>query len=95
MKVNFHRLGSVEAAARYPATSNPDPDALVFTAPRGGPLARSLVARRVGQSAAARAALPGVTFHGLRHSFVAILMAAGCNVREVSEWLATRTWRSP
>ena len=27
-----------------------------------------------------------MTFHGLRHSFVAILVAAGCNVREVSEW---------
>ena len=27
-----------------------------------------------------------LTFHGLRHSFVAILVAAGCNVREVSEW---------
>lgn len=33
-----------------------------------------------------RAGLAGVTFHGLRHSFVAILVAAGCNVREVSEW---------
>ena len=32
------------------------------------------------------ARLDGVTFHGLRHSFVAILVAAGCNVREVSEW---------
>ena len=30
--------------------------------------------------------LDGFTFHGLRHSFVAILVAAGCNVREVSEW---------
>ena len=29
--------------------------------------------------------LSDVTFHGLRHSFVAILVAAGCNVREVSE----------
>jgi integrase len=28
---------------------------------------------------------PSITFHGLRHSFVAILVAAGCNVREVSE----------
>ena len=63
-----------------------DPDALVFTAPRGGPLARSLFARRVWRPAAKRAALPGITFHGLRHSFVAILVAAGCNVREVSEW---------
>jgi len=30
--------------------------------------------------------LPGITFHGVRHSFVAIMVAAGCNVREVSEW---------
>lgn len=33
-----------------------------------------------------RAGLGAVTCHGLRHSFVAILVAAGCNVREVSEW---------
>jgi integrase len=25
-------------------------------------------------------------YHGLRHSFVAILVAAGCNIREASEW---------
>jgi integrase len=37
-------------------------------------------------AAAERTRLLGVTFHGLRHSFVAILVAAGCNVREVSEW---------
>jgi integrase len=65
---------------------DPDPEALVFTAPRGGPLRRSLFSRRVWRPAAKRAMLPGVTFHGLRHSFVAILVAAGCNVREVSEW---------
>jgi integrase len=69
--------------ARY---VDPDPDALVFTAPRGGPLARPLFGRRVWHPAAKRAGLPGITFHGLRHSFVAILVAAGCNVREVSEW---------
>jgi integrase len=33
-----------------------------------------------------RAGLDGFTFHGLRHSFVAIPVAAVCNVREVSEW---------
>jgi len=64
----------------------PEPDALVFTAPKGGPLARGLFSRRVWQPAVARAGLQGLTFHGLRHSFVAILVAAGCNVREVSEW---------
>lgn len=64
----------------------PEPDALVFTAPRGGPLARSLFGRRVWQPAVAQSGVPKITFHGLRHSFVAILVAAGCNVREVSEW---------
>ena len=64
----------------------PEADALVFTAPAGGPLRRSLFARRAWAPAVERAGLPRITFHGLRHSFVAILVAAGCNVREVSEW---------
>jgi hypothetical protein len=49
-------------------------------------LACSLFSRRVWQPAVIRAGIPSITFHGLRHSFVAILVAAGCNVREVSEW---------
>jgi len=64
----------------------PQSDALVFTAPRGGPLARGLFSRRVWKPAVIRARIPSITFHGLRHSVVAILVAAGCNVREVSEW---------
>ena len=64
----------------------PEGDALVFTAAKGGPLFRSTFSRDVWQPAAKKAGLPGVTFHTLRHSFVAILVAAGCNVREVSEW---------
>ncbi|MBA8792499.1 integrase [Friedmanniella endophytica] len=60
-------------------------DALLFVAPRGGPLFRSF-GRQVWHPAVERAGLGDVTFHGLRHSFVAILVAAGCNVREVSEW---------
>jgi site-specific recombinase XerC len=35
----------------------PEPDALVFTAPRGGPLARGLFSRRVWQPAATRSGL--------------------------------------
>ncbi len=61
-------------------------DALVFTAPHGGPLFRSTFSRDVWRPAVKKAKLSGVTFHTLRHSFVAILVAAGCNVREVSEW---------
>lgn len=63
-----------------------DPEALVFTSPKGGPLARSRFTRRVWQPATDAAGVRGVTFHGLRHSSVAILVDAGCNVREVSEW---------
>jgi site-specific recombinase XerD len=61
-------------------------ESIVFTARRGGPLFRSTFAREVWRPAVARAGLEGFTFHGLRHSFLAILVAAGCNVREVSEW---------
>jgi integrase len=60
-------------------------DALVFTAPAGGPLLRSW-GRTVLRPAVLRAGLDDITFHALRHSFVAIMVAAGCNVREVSEW---------
>ena len=59
-------------------------DSLVFTAPGGGPLFR-VWGRMVLRPAAIRSNLD-ITFHGLRHSFVAIMVAAGCNVREVSEW---------
>ena len=60
-------------------------DSLVFTAPAGGPLFRAW-GQKVLEPAVQRAGVPGITFHGLRHSFVAIMVAAGCNVREVSEW---------
>ena len=60
-------------------------DDLVFTAPAGGPLFRAFT-QTVLRAAVQRAGLDDITFHGLRHSFVAILVAAGCNVREVSEW---------
>jgi integrase len=60
-------------------------DALVFTAPGGGPLFRSW-GRNVLRPPALRANLDDLTFHSLRHSFAAIMVAAGCNVREVSEW---------
>ena len=60
-------------------------DSLVFTAPAGGPLFRAW-GQNTLQPAVRRAGLPGITFQGLRHSFVAIMVAAGCKVREVSEW---------
>lgn len=64
----------------------PEGGALVFTGSRGGPMFRATFSQQVWGSAAKKAGLQGITFHTLRHSFVAILVAAGCNVREVSEW---------
>src|SRR5215204_1743693 len=58
---------------------------LVFTTVAGGPLFRSF-GQTVLRRAVETAGLDDLTFHSLRHSFVAILVAAGCNVREVSEW---------
>jgi integrase len=74
-RLEEHLFGFVDGSA----------DALVFTAPGGGPLFRSW-GRDVLRPAALRANLDDITFHSLRHSFVAIMVAAGCNVREVSEW---------
>lgn len=64
--------------------SSPEP--LVFTTPAGGALHRGTFGRQVWRPAVVAAGLEGFTFHGLRHSFVSVLVAAGCNVREVSEW---------
>lgn len=64
-----------------------DPDALLF-APL--PL-RANFGRRVWAPAVQAAGVEGFTFHGLRHTFVALLVAAGCNVREVSEWCGHAT----
>jgi hypothetical protein len=63
-----------------------DSDALVFTAPCTGRRARSLFQSPGQQPSRGRAGLPQITFRGLRQSFVAILVVARCNVREVSEW---------
>ena len=64
----------------------PGPEALMFTGAKGGPLFRGTFGHHIWRPSVESVGLDGFTFHGLRHSFVAILVAAGCNVREVSEW---------
>ena len=49
----------------------------VFTAPRGGPLRRSVFRSRVWVPATVRADLTGVRFHDLRHTHAAWLVEAG------------------
>lgn len=64
----------------------PEADALVFTAPQGGPMYRGTFARSVWKPATKSADLAGLRIHDLRHSFVAIMTAAGANPKEVSTW---------
>lgn len=55
----------------------PGPDELVFVAPDGGPLRSTNFRNRVWYPAIKAAGLDGFTFHGLRHSAVGLLIAAG------------------
>ena len=65
--------------AAYPPTE------LVFTNPDGSPLRRSNFARRILKPAIQKAGLdPKLTFHGLRHTAVSILMAEGVQLPEVA-----------
>ena len=62
----------------------PSPDALVFTAPTGGPLNNSNWRRRVWVPAVAAAGLPpGLRIHDLRHTCSALLIAAGAHPKAI------------
>jgi integrase len=70
---------------RFPAAAD-----LVFISPEGAMLRRSNFNRRVWAPALAGAAVdPHLTFHGLRHSAVSILVAQGASLVELA---ATMGW---
>lgn len=56
---------------------SPGPEALVFVAPRGGPLSAANFHRRTWLPAVRRAGLEGFTPHGLRHSTVGLMVEMG------------------
>jgi integrase len=61
-----------------------EPDALVFTAPKGGPLRVIAFRARIWRPATRRAGLDGLRIHDLRHTAVALWIAAGANPKEVA-----------
>jgi integrase len=62
----------------------PGRDALVFTGPKGAPLRGAGFRRLWWQPAVAATGLDGLIFHELRHTSVALWIAAGANPKEVS-----------
>ena len=63
------------------------PNAVVFTAPRGGRLWANNFHRDIWKPATHRAGLPGLTIHALRHSSVALAIDEGAHARQIQERL--------
>lgn len=61
------------------------PEALVFQAPDGGPLRATNFRNRVFRPTAQEAGLEGVTFHGLRHSAVGLMVAVGAHIEAIKQ----------
>jgi integrase len=61
-----------------------DPEAFVFTAPQGGRLRLSAFRARVWRPAVIAAGLDGLRIHDLRHTAVALWIAAGASPKEVA-----------
>lgn len=60
------------------------PEDLVFPAPQGGTVRASLFRRRTWQPACAAAGLDGLRVHDLRHTAVALWIAAGASPKEIA-----------
>lgn len=69
-----------------------DSDALVFTAPRGGPLRYSNTRKAVWDPARLRAGddLADITPHDLRHTCASLMRAAGADVKAIQQQLGHR-----
>lgn len=62
----------------------PEPDALAFTAPGGGPLRNSNFRRRVWLPAVSQAGLPeGLRIHDLRHTAASFMIFEGAHLELV------------
>jgi integrase len=68
-----------------------EPDALVFSAARGGRLHAANWHKRAWAPARRAAGLPTLRFHDLRHSAVPLWIAMGANLLQVSRWLGHST----
>jgi len=80
--VGLPRFVAEELAEHLAAAT--DPAAFVFTAPKGGQLRVTGFRARVWRPATRAAGLDGLRIHDLRHTAVALWIAAGANPKEVA-----------
>jgi integrase len=80
--VGLPRAVVEELAAHLAAPAQPA--AFVFTAPQGGPLRVIAFRARIWRPATRAAGLDGLRIHDLRHTAVALWIAAGANPKEVA-----------
>jgi integrase len=80
--VGLPRFVAEELAAHL--AGRDDPEAFVFTAPQGGPLRVTAFRARVWRPATRASGLDGLRIHDLRHTAVALWIAAGANPKEVA-----------
>jgi len=69
-------------------------DGLVFTAPMGGPIRRSLFRRRMWLPGVQASVGEPLRFHDLRHTHVALLVAAGQHIKVIQERLGHASIRT-
>jgi integrase len=75
---------AAELAAHLAEHVGAAPDARVFTAPEGGPLRLAAFRSRTWRPAVERAGLAPLRVHDLRHTAVALWVAAGASPKEVA-----------
>lgn len=76
-----------EQLATHMTESRMTRDGLVFTAPMGGPMRRSLFRRRMWLPGVQASVGEPLRFHDLRHTHVALLVAAGQHIKVIQERL--------
>lgn len=82
--VTLPRSIMAEVVRHMDLYTDPDPEALVFTGMKGQPVLRTWFYRHYYQPATVAAEVPGLRFHDLRHTFVALWVSLGRNPKEVS-----------
>jgi integrase len=80
-------MPSEELSQHLAHRGRPGPDALVFTAPDGGPLRASNFRQRVWIPAVRAAGLGGLHFHHLRHSAAALMIETGAHIETIKRRL--------